>query len=1085
MNVKKTDGQDALRKYLSAGIVFLTAIVIGLATFFYCVQKDVEKNIERTINESVSMQSHQLKSILDAQYDYLDGIAGYLGEMEELISDESIALIRNVQEKSGLERVSIIGPDGTACYDNGDRKNVADRRYFQEGISGQRTLSDPLKSRADGQTRVILGTPIYRGEQVVGVLGGSYDVTALSKMMFQNIYDGEDFSFIFNENGDILSCDSENTIGIGLDSNLFEWYETMLHQENMPKEVQENFAAGKGGYLHLKLEDGWEHLAYTPLGYNHWMVCYAVKADKAEEAYIFIQKYEVVLVGWFVFSGLVLLVVLQRISRKKQKVLLQYANTDSLTGLYNRKHTEDLIQGCLQGASGGDGKIRAFLLMDIDFFKEINDRYGHAAGDAVLRQVGDSLKSMFKKDSIVGRIGGDEFVVFLKEPEDLEDVENKAAEVPPLFRSLNIPELQGRTLTCSIGVACAPFHGQDYLELYKCADIAMYETKEKGRNGYTIYQEEEAWAQNAQIKSAGGNYVHRAYTEINPLTGLYYNKAFLKIVDERLKSTEKDTSVLVAVDIEHFRLFNRLYGREEGDKLLIGIADALRRVRKEYGGVAGYLSGDNFCIFMPDSEEALEKLQECIVAEVKRWSCSVGFLPGFGVFQITDPAVSAAMMYDRATVALKQVYGNYAKRVCVYEPSMIQKMEEEVLLISQVQEGLKNQEFLFYIQPQCSISGDRVRIVGGECLVRWQQKEKGLITPGAFIPVLEKNGFVSELDRCIWEKVCRWLESWIRRGNTPIPVSVNVSRMDIFSMDVTAYLKELTSSCGLSPRLIKIEITESAYAENDERIIYTVRQLQEAGFEIMMDDFGSGYSSLSMLKNVSVDVLKTDMHFLENESQEEKKGADILGSVVSMSRQLGLPVIVEGIESKKQEEFLVHMGCCYAQGYYYYKPMPVQEFERLISDEELLDRSGFAARQIADLGLREFLDRNIFDDTMLNNILGAAVLYDVYQKHVRIIRVNKQYCRIAGAGTDSKDPDEQKFWCHVLDEDRQELMAAFDRACADLKNGAETGVRYLRADGTVRVVYLRVYFLRERDGHRSFYGTLTDVTSLIEAREKK
>lgn len=1083
MSVKKTGGQDGLRKYLAAGVFFLAAMGIGLITFFYCVQKDAEKNIERIVNESVTMQSHQLRSILDGQYDYLEGVAGYLGQKEELVSDESMTLLKNIRENGELERLSIIEPDGTSYYDNGDVKNVADRRYFQEGMSGQRTLSDPLASRADGQTRVVLGTPIYRENQVVGVLGGSYDVTALGKMIFQNIYDGAGFSFILNEKGDVLSCDSDNTIGIGLDSNFFEWYEAMFQEDQILGSVREDFSAGKSGYLHLKLDGGWEHVAYAPLGYNQWMVCYAVAAGKTEEAYVFIKEYEIVLVGWFVFSVLVLLLVLYRISKRKQKALLRYANSDSLTGLYNRKHTEDMIRGCLQGDSGGEGKVRAFLLIDIDFFKEINDQYGHAAGDEVLRQVGASLKTMFKKDGIVGRIGGDEFVVFIKESESPEDVEIKTAKIPPLFRSLNIPELQGKTLTCSIGVAYAPFHAQDYLDLYKCADIAMYETKEKGRNGYTIYQEEEVWAQNAKMNAARGDYVHRAYTEINPLTGLYYNKAFLRIVDERLKSTQKDTFVLVAVDIEHFRLFNRLYGREEGDKLLIGIADALRKIRKEYGGVAGYLSGDNFCIFMPDSKEALEKLQERIVAEVKRWSSSVGFLPGFGIFRISDPSISAAMMYDRATVALKQVYGNYAKRFCVYEASMIQKMEEEVLLVSEVQEGLKNQEFLFYIQPQCNISGDRIRIVGAECLVRWQHKERGLVSPGAFIPVLEKNGFVSELDRYIWKKVCRWLKSWIERGNTPIPVSVNVSRTDIFSMDVAAYFKELTASCGLSPRLVKIEITESAYAENDERIVQTVRQLQEAGFAIMMDDFGSGYSSLSMLKNVSVDVLKTDMQFLESEGQEEKKGSDILESVVSMSRQLGLPVIVEGIENKKQEEFLLRMGCRYAQGYYYYKPMQVREFERLISDERILDRSGFTAAQITDLRLREFFDKNMFDDTMLNNILGAAVFYDVYQNQLRIIRVNKQYCRIAGA--DAEEAYERRFWSHVQDEDRPELLAIFDRASKNPQAGAEGSVRYLRTDGGVRTVYLRIYFLREREGHRTFYGTLTDVTALTEERKRK
>lgn len=957
-NVKKTGRQDIWKRYVAAGLIFAAVVAAGLIIFLYYTQKDVEKIIEQTVNENVSMQSHQLKAILDAQYDYLEGVAGYLGQQEELICQESLKLIQNVQAKSGLERVMISDAQGEAYYDDGNRKNVAERRYFQEGMSGQRTLSDPLESKTDGQTRVVLGVPIWKEEQVIGILGGSYDVTALSKMMFQSMYDGEGFSFILTDEGEMVSCDGDNTLGLALDSRLFSQYEEMLDGGRKLDEIQEDFLAGRSGFFHLKLNGERFHLAYVPLGYNNWMVCYAINVSKTQQAYNFIKEYETVLICWFIFAVLVLLVAMLKISGKKQNALMRYAITDSLTGLYNRKHTEDVIRAYLQENTGKLQKLQAFLIIDIDFFKEINDGYGHTAGDEVLRRVGEALQAEFEYDGVVGRLGGDEFVVFLKDAGLTDEAEKRAALIPPLFRSLGIPELKGRTITCSVGMSYAPVHGQDYLELYRCADIAMYETKKKGRNGYTVYQKDELEAQEVY---AGSGYVHRAYTEINPLTGLHYNKAFFKSVDERLKNTGKDTSVLVAIDIEHFSLFNRLYGWEEGDKLLIGVADALRRIEKQYDGIAGYLSGDNFCIFLPDSQEAMTKLQERIVNEVKRWSNSVGFLPGFGVFPISDPSISAVMIYDRATVALKQVYGNYAKRICVYESGMLQKLEEEVILVSEVQEGLKNEEFLFYMQPQCNISGDRIRIVGAECLVRWQHKERGLLTPGAFLPVLEKNGFVSELDRYTWKKVFAWVKSWIERGNTPVPVSVNVSRSDIFSMDVTAYFKELAFSYGINPRLIKIEITESAYAENDERIGETVNQLQEAGFSVMMDDFGSGYSSLSMLKNVAVDVLKTDMHFLESEDREEKKGEHILESVVSMSRQLGLPFIVEGIENERQGEFLNRLGCRYVQGYYYYRPMPVSEFEQLISQGEILDPHGITVSQFVDLGIREFPDRNVAD----------------------------------------------------------------------------------------------------------------------------
>lgn len=578
-------------------------------------------------------------------------------------------------------------------------------------------------------------------------------------------------------------------------------------------------------------------------------------------------------------------------------------------------------------------------------------------------------------------------------------------------------------------------------------------------------------------------YATHADAELNPLTGLYDNHFFYRRAEEYLKAVEPGTYCLVAVDIEHFRMFNKLYGRAAGDALLTGIADYLLRFRDIHGGIAGYLGGDNYAVLMSYQMEYIRELKYGIIDVVKQWNNTAGFLPALGVYLIDDITVPVETMYDRATIAISKVWGNYSKRICEYNSDMEDRLQEELELLVEIQEGLEKEEFIFFIQPQCNISTGK--IVGGESLVRWKRSNGNMIPPGKFIPVLEKNGLIADLDRYVWKKVCQWLRSCLDRGYHPVPVSINVSRIDIFSMDVAEYLKELMEAYQLPSRLLKIEITESAYAESNDKIIRTVKQLREADFLVMMDDFGSGYSSLNMLKSVAVDVLKIDMRFLEINEKEEEKGIGILQSVINMARQMQMPIIVEGVETKKQEEFLKKMGCRYTQGYYYYKPLPVEEFESLMSDDRNLDFEGFWYKQVEAFHVREFLDANLFNDIMVNNIIGAAAFYDMYENQIEITRVNEQYYQLAGISSKSEAEDRKCFWNHVRDDDRQLLYTIFEQAYENPVGGSQGYVHYLRADGAVRWIYLKVFFLREKDGHKQFYSALTDMTAFKEKKEER
>lgn len=932
--------EDYFKNYAKAISLFLIFITAVMLFFFGCIKIDVEHQVEDMLMENVEKQNYHFGSILDNQYAYLEGIADFVGESGNLLAEQNMTLIREIQETSDLGQLCLIDNNGIGHYDNGSVENVSTSRYFKEGINGLRTLSNPLESSADGETRIVFGVPVFRGNQVIGVLSASYNVSILNEMLFQNVYKNEGYAFILTKDGTIVSeVNSFWKEYMNGEENLFEVCNRNTKNSTVVQKLKNDISNGKAGYKKIGEKNKSWYVAYSPMGYNQWMVCFAVQVSAARKSYQFIQKYELIMSILLVAAVLCVLFYILYTNKKRQSELLRFANTDALTGLKNKKSTENEIQRWLDSRNDEQNSLQVFFIIDIDYFKTINDQHGHIAGDAALNRMGNLLKNIFRENDIMGRIGGDEFAILMKNVSSVETAEKKAEILKRAVHELFIEELCGDSLTCSMGISCCPMHGKNFLELYKHADIALYETKKNGRDGYTIYQGI------LETEEEDSGYVHRAYTEINPLTGLYYNKVFFQMLGERLQSIEPDTYVLIAVDIEHFRLFNRFFGREAGDQILITVADRLKEIQQKYAGLAGYLGGDNFCILMPDDEELIHNLQKSIIKVINNWSGSVGFLPGFGIYRINGTEESAMGMYDRATLALSYVYGNYDDRIKYYEPDMVTSIEEEITIVTEAQEGIENHEFRIYVQPQCDISGEQTRIVGAECLVRWFHDGKEVMGPGRFVPVLEKNGFISELDRFVWRQACIWLRNWMDQGHIPVPLSVNVSRLDIVSMDVPEYFIQLTTEYQIRPQLLKIEITEGVYAENNEKVNLTVKRLLDAGFAVLMDDFGSGYSSLNMLKDVTVNALKLDMRFLDIDAEKhnEKKGKGILKSVVSMSRQMELPIIVEGVENEKQENFLHGLGCRYVQGYYYYRPMPMEKFEQLIVDEEKINLDGFTA----------------------------------------------------------------------------------------------------------------------------------------------
>lgn len=416
------------------------------------------------------------------------------------------------------------------------------------------------------------------------------------------------------------------------------------------------------------------------------------------------------------------------------------------------------------------------------------------------------------------------------------------------------------------------------------------------------------------------------------LTGLYSKEYFYHKVRERLETDTEREFTIVCSDIENFKLYNDTFGREAGDRLLMAAATNLRRMIGKDGGFCGRYGADCFLCLQERERERSDRERFFGADYFERPAKMENISTKWGIYEITDRSLPVEQMCDRALLAAKNVKGQYNRPFAVYDDALRGKLLREKAITDAMETALAEEQFVVYFQPKYSLNDDCM--AGAEALVRWIHPEWGFMSPGEFIPLFEKNGFITRLDQYVWERVCAQLREWQEKGCQLLPISVNVSRADVYQGDLVDTLWRLIQKYGINPMYLHLEITESAYAENPNQIISTVEELRSLGFIVEMDDFGSGYSSLNMLSQMSLDILKLDMKFIQNEIAKPVNQS-ILNDVVSMAHRLHLSVVAEGVETRNQMHRLRAVGCDYVQGYYFARPMPVAEFETLWKNQQI------------------------------------------------------------------------------------------------------------------------------------------------------
>ena len=425
-------------------------------------------------------------------------------------------------------------------------------------------------------------------------------------------------------------------------------------------------------------------------------------------------------------------------------------------------------------------------------------------------------------------------------------------------------------------------------------------------------------------------------TEKDLLTGLY-NKEFFYRYAEQYDHYHKDKEMdAVIIDVNHFRMVNERYGKSYGDEVLRLIGEQLLETVSEKGGLACRQEADTFLLYLPHGE-SLENVLDGASKRLAEQSLSDNRIRlRMGIYECVDRTIDIERRFDRAKMAADSAKGSFTKTIGIYDDRLHEKQLYAEQLIEAFPVAIREKQFQVYYQPKFDVRPDTPVLTSAEALVRWIHPELGMISPGDFIPLFEENGLIQQLDNYVWEEAAIQIRDWKDRLNYSVPVSVNVSRIDMYDPNIVETLQELTERHGLSGRDMLLEVTESAYTQDSAQIIETAQRLREKGFQIEMDDFGTGYSSLNMISTLPIDALKLDMQFIRNAFKEDGN-THMLEVIIGISDFLSVPVIAEGVETEEQLHALKNIGCDIVQGYFFSKPVPSEKFEPFILQKKEAD----------------------------------------------------------------------------------------------------------------------------------------------------
>lgn len=419
--------------------------------------------------------------------------------------------------------------------------------------------------------------------------------------------------------------------------------------------------------------------------------------------------------------------------------------------------------------------------------------------------------------------------------------------------------------------------------------------------------------------------------EKDDLTDLYTREFFQEYIRQIDGSGHGSQMDAIVLNIEHFHMLNEMFGRKTGDSVLKKIADMVSDMLGE-GVCIGCRPDADYFYFYLEHRDSYDEVFKALSEELSGISKIPGVRMRLGVYQNVDTNISIEDRFDHAKYACDRIRGDYNRQISFYSKEENEKDLYHEQLINDIDNAISNRDLVVFYQPKYGIQCDEPELRSAEALIRWRHPKYGMISPGDFIPLFESNGLIQKLDHFVWEEAARQIRKWKDEYGITVPVSVNVSRVDIYDAQLEDRLVRILKDNDIDAKELMLEITESAYADDAKGLTDVVTKLRESGFRIEMDDFGSGYSSLNMITEIPIDVLKMDMKFIRN-MNKDAKSLKLVELVIEIADYLGVPVVAEGVEDKSQVDQLKSMGCELIQGYYFSKPVPPEEFNKFIEAE--------------------------------------------------------------------------------------------------------------------------------------------------------
>ena len=580
---------------------------------------------------------------------------------------------------------------------------------------------------------------------------------------------------------------------------------------------------------------------------------------------------------------------------------------DAATGLGTQRMLVNAIDTCRL-----DRCKTGLIAVRVRGTTKLNELYGAEAVDNMLAEYAGRMLSITRDRSRVYRSRSVQFVVLSN------DLDHEAFEqlTRHLKEAVFAPvQIAGDTIT-PVCLVVPAF----YEHLTHQATAVLGELDRRLRTAGGLVPNDSLPIPEVERKSAIAE-------RIDMLTGLYRPSEFMRRANAFLEARRDGAWCIATVDMGHMRLFNEWYGQAEGDRLLADVGTVLKDIENADMGVAGYWGQDDFCALIPFKHITVHQIYNRVREAVARHDGGVGFWPSMGVYPIDSNEEITIDAQAKAMFTNRRAKNDFKERIAIFCP---EEYKREIVFnrtLTEFQYALSNGRITYYLQPQVDM--ETGEIIGAEALTRWIDKDGSLISPATFIPALEESGFVVTLDKYVWQGVAMWLRECLNRGLRVVPISLNVSRVDILACDVAEHMGSLAAQYNLPPELMHIEITETAYTGESEAVDKLTADLHTRGFSTYMDDFGTGQSTLAMLKNVNVDVIKLDRTFVPT-GRDQGRSAQIVSSMLEMAQSLHLPVVVEGVETNEQANMLRQMGARYAQGFLYYRPMPAKDFEALL-----------------------------------------------------------------------------------------------------------------------------------------------------------